>query len=377
MTTSSRTPSSAAFRSASSASSRSSRGAGPSAGQCGCSCHRRGSAGAGACAECGCGVRRGFLGRSVVSLVVGVLLATLATGCAAAPHAAYKGGPSAAAPAGAPAQAQATAPGSFEGAGPAAEAPPSTDSAAGAAPSPSPAGGRASEQRPADKSADEAARDRPGLATHWGETRESRIRSVSFERANQSNPFATASLWYNDQEGSRAMAQTEGFRAFSRTAVDMAAQGVSISLQDENGHALPGFSAGGKTFAVGRPGSRYSIVLRNMTPARFEAVISVDGLDVIDGREAGFGKRGYLLNPHASLTIEGFRRSEEAVAAFRFGSVRGSYAAKTTGETRNVGVIGVALFHERGVPEWPWDSAEIDRRKSADPFPGRFAAPPQ
>lgn len=260
-------------------------------------------------------------------------------------------------------------------AAPASEAPGRAESAS-SPPAPSSMGG-ASEQRREDKAAEEAGRDRPGLATHWGETRESRIRTVSFERANQSQPFATASLWYNDQEGSRAMAQTEGFRAFSRTAVDLAAQGVTISLQDESGHTLPGFAAGGKTFAVGRPGSRYSIVLRNNTPARFEAVVSVDGLDVIDGREAGFDKRGYLLNPHGSVTIDGFRRSEDAVAAFRFGSVRGSYAAKTTGETRNVGVIGVALFHERGVPEWPWDSAEIDRRKSADPFPGRFAAPPQ
>jgi hypothetical protein len=219
--------------------------------------------------------------------------------------------------------------------------------------------------------------DRPGLATHWGETRESRIRSVSFERASESSPFATASLWYNDREGSRAMASSEGFRAFPRTAVDMAAQGVTISLNDESGRALPGFSAGGKTFAVGQPGSRYIIVLRNNTPARFEAVVSVDGLDVIDGKDAGFGKRGYLLNPHASLEIEGFRRSEAAVAAFRFGSVRGSYAQKTTGDSRNVGVIGVALFHERGFPEWPWDSGEIERRKGADPFPGRFATPPQ
>jgi hypothetical protein len=371
MTTSSRTQSSAAFRSsASSASSRPSRGAGTSssAGQCGCSCHRRGGVGAGACAECGCGVRRGFSGHGVVSLVAGVLLAALATGCAAAPRSAYRTSPSS--PAAGASQPQG-APADYTQS-PAAEAP---GRSAEAAPAPA-AGGRAAAPR-TDKAADEAAGDRPGLATHWGETRESRIRSVSFERANEATPFATASLWYNDQEGSRAMAQTEGFRAFSRTAVDMAAQGVSISLQDENGHALPGFSAGGKTFAVGRPGSRYAIVVRNMTPARFEAVISVDGLDVIDGRDAGFGKRGYLLNPHASLTIEGFRRSEDAVAAFRFGSVRGSYAAKTTGETRNVGVIGVALFNERGVPEWPWDSAEIDRRKSADPFPGRFAAPPQ
>jgi hypothetical protein len=64
----------------------------------------------------------------------------------------------------------------------------------------------------------------------------------------------------------------------------------------------------------------------------------------------------------------------DQVAAFRFGSVRGSYAAGKGGE-RNVGVIGVALFSERGA-ERPWTAREIERREAADPFPGRFASPP-
>jgi hypothetical protein len=64
----------------------------------------------------------------------------------------------------------------------------------------------------------------------------------------------------------------------------------------------------------------------------------------------------------------------DEVAAFRFGSVRGSYAARK-GNDRNVGVIGVAFFAERGA-ETPWTRREMDRRNSADPFPGRFASPP-
>lgn len=307
---------------------------------------------------------------SLLALLAALTAASFGSvGCAGAPAGGYASRSPAASP-----------PRSSQMAQPASESAPSggasfdgakaSPSAPGAVPAP------ATRAMESDKK-EAAAGDRPGLATHWGESRESRIRTVSFERASETSPFATASLWYNDSEGSRAMASSDGFRSFPRTAVDMAAQGVSISLNDEGGRALGGFSAGGKTYAVGQPGSRYIIVLRNNTPARFEAVVSVDGLDVIDGKEAGFGKRGYLLNPHASLEIEGFRRSEAAVAAFRFGSVRGSYAEKTTGDSRNVGVIGVALFHERGVPQWPWDSGEIERRKTADPFPGRFATPPQ
>ena len=71
------------------------------------------------------------------------------------------------------------------------------------------------------------------------------------------------------------------------------------------------------------------------------------------GREPS-AKRGYLVDPHGELEIDGFRQSMETVAAFRFGSVRGSYADQKHGDTRNVGVIGVALFNERGTNPFPW-----------------------
>ncbi len=217
--------------------------------------------------------------------------------------------------------------------------------------------------------------ERPGLATHWGETRRSTIRETAFSRAEPDAPSALASFFYNDEAGSRAMANSEGYRRSEHAIVSMASGGVSISLRDARGRVLPGYAAGGKTFAIGEANERYVIVLANHTPARFEAVVSVDGLDVIDGRTASVGKRGYLLNPNATLEIEGFRRSETEVAAFRFGSVRGSYADRK-GDDRNVGVIGVALFHERGTSMWPWPNRDVEERRNADPFPGKYATPP-
>lgn len=222
---------------------------------------------------------------------------------------------------------------------------------------------------------DSASPDRPGLATQWGETRSSHIRSATFYRADSGTPSATAALWYNDAEGSRSQASAEGYRRYDRGEVPMAQSGLVVSLRDGAGRPLPGYQVGGKTFAVGESGERYTIWLENRTPARFEVVVSVDGLDVIDGKSAAFGKRGYLINPHSSLEIDGFRQSEDTVAAFRFGSVRGSYAARK-GDDRNVGVIGVAVFHERGFSMWPWDPQEIERRRDANPFPGQFATPP-
>jgi hypothetical protein len=79
---------------------------------------------------------------------------------------------------------------------------------------------------------------------------------------------------------------------------------------------------------------------------------------------------GYIVSPFSTVEIDGFRRSLDTVAAFRFGTVRDSYAAKK-GTDRNVGVVGVAFFHERG-SRWPWTADEVNRRHNADPFPGEF-----
>lgn len=89
-------------------------------------------------------------------------------------------------------------------------------------------------------------------------------------------------------------------------------------------------------------------MVRNRTDLRLEIVLSVDGLDVIDGRTASFRKRGYIVNPHRKLVVEGFRQSTEAVAPFRFGPVREFYAAEKYHNTHSVGVIGIALFNEAG-----------------------------
>jgi hypothetical protein len=105
-------------------------------------------------------------------------------------------------------------------------------------------------------------------------------------------------------------------------------------------------------------------------------VLSVDGLDVMDGKNASFDKRGYILDPRADLEVDGFRQSTETVAAFRFGAVHNSYAEQKHGDSRNVGVIGVALFHEMGMPLPAWTHDEIRQRRSANPFPGTFATPP-
>ncbi|HEY7725730.1 MAG TPA: hypothetical protein VH880_10365 [Anaeromyxobacteraceae bacterium] len=120
----------------------------------------------------------------------------------------------------------------------------------------------------------------------------------------------------------------------------------SMDLVDESGRSLPTFEHRGRTWVLGRLGERYLLRVRNGTGRRVEVVASVDGRDVVDGRPASTEKRGYLVEPWGELTIDGFRLSRDAVAAFRFSSVPDSYAARM-GDARDVGVVGVAVFPER------------------------------
>lgn len=215
---------------------------------------------------------------------------------------------------------------------------------------------------------------RSGLATTWGESRYDPLSYAPFYRAS-SAPFATAGVRYNDAQGAMAQAYYRG-GASPVQFVGAYNNGVRISIRDESGNPLPGQIVGDTLYVIGQHGQHYSINVINQTPARFEAVVSVDGLDVISGRDADFSQRGYILQPYGTLTIEGFRQSESSVAAFRFGTVADSYAAQT-GSARNVGVIGVALFAEQGWSPTPYTTpGEVELRETADPFPGRFAPPP-
>jgi len=238
----------------------------------------------------------------------------------------------------------------------------------------------ASSSAPAKKSSRpfEPAPERPGLGTAWGETVASRVSNAPFERASR-NPFSLTTIRYNDRTGIEAMLRSGGDEPVALTAfrTDNAATVgggmLTVRLVDANGAPLPTYAGGGRMLAQGEVGQRYMIELTNQSANRYEAVVTVDGLDVIDGRAGSLDKRGYLLAPYATVEIDGFRQNMDEVAAFRFGSVRGSYAAQK-GNDRNVGVIGVAFFAERGAD--PWSERELRRRESADPFPGRFATPP-
>ena len=244
---------------------------------------------------------------------------------------------------------------------------PSADKASSPKKSAEASRGESRSSRPLD-----AEDERPGLGTTWGETRSSHVSNAPFERAS-SNPFAMTTIRYTDSNGIAAMMRGASLVDFQTDSAQAAGGALTVRLLDENGTPLPTFVTSGRTLVAGEHGRRYVIEVANRTASRFEAVVAVDGLDVVDGQPGSFSKRGYLIHPFATVEIDGFRQSMDEVAAFRFGSVRGAYASQK-GSDRNVGVIGVAFFAERGAEVWT--QRELGRREGADPFPGRFASPP-
>jgi hypothetical protein len=242
-----------------------------------------------------------------------------------------------------------------------------------AAPAEAAAAGKAMEAEAdeADSTVARTERSRPGLGTSFGEQHRSEVIRTTFERGDPAQPDVLLSLWYDDSAGVRGMARYKGDSSWSTSRVGAGNDTLVVSVIDERGTALPCTRIEGRPYVIGETGQRYLIGVENNSPYRYEVVGSVDGLDVIDGETASFHKRGYVVDPYTSTTIEGWRTSSDSVAAFRFSDIDDSYAERK-GKGRNIGVIGVAFFHERGALDW----AELQRRDSADPFPGRYAQPP-
>ena len=220
--------------------------------------------------------------------------------------------------------------------------------------------------------APEVAPERPGLGTGWGDEREAPMDYTSFRRESSKPYGGVATIYYNDRDGLDAMTGTR----WSRGGLQSAAGGLVEWGVKSRFSVLKSYYSGGRRFVVGRKGERYTLVVRNRAKSRLEIVLSVDGLDVVDGKAASTRKRGYIIAPGRTLEVEGWRTSTETVAAFEFSSVSGSYANLRHGDTRNVGVIGLAVFTERGIDPWRWMPREVDRRLDANPFaepPGGLA----
>ncbi|MFD0891993.1 hypothetical protein KBB96_11255 [Luteolibacter ambystomatis] len=212
-------------------------------------------------------------------------------------------------------------------------------------------------------------KERPGLATTFGRSIKSAMTSTSFDRAS-SRPAGIDAIYYNDREGLKAMNVTsdETTEGFQTVAGDMLEWGIKGNFGFLTSYRSYSHGRGYRRFVEGTHGGTYSIVLHNRCKCDLQVVLSVDGLDVIDGKTASVTKRGYVVPAGETLEVEGYRTGYNSVAAFQFSTVNNSYANLSKGDTRNVGVIGLAVYTPKGQDPWTWMPKEIKQRETASPF---------
>lgn len=140
---------------------------------------------------------------------------------------------------------------------------------------------------------------------------------------------------------------------------------VDVSIFDRSsGQQLQIYRYQGRLYVAGTPGNRYAVALRNKSAGRVLTVLSVDGVNVLNGQTAATAQSGYVLSAWQSAEIAGWRKSMDDVAAFYFTSIADSYAGRTD-RPQNVGVIGVALYREAVPAPAPLAAIESRQRDAA------------
>src|SRR4051812_36658687 len=85
-------------------------------------------------------------------------------------------------------------------------------------------------------------------------------------------------------------------------ATSLAAQAVGqradVSIYDRaTNRELPVYWHEGRAYVVGRPGNEYQVIVRNKIGEDLLAVVSVDGLNVMNGQAANPRQAGYIVAP--------------------------------------------------------------------------------
>ena len=147
------------------------------------------------------------------------------------------------------------------------------------------------------------------LGTKWGEDVNSAVTTVNATRLTNT-PFDTAAIYYRGERVPNHL-QTMSYIALSP---------VEIQVTDERGRKMPMYRNNqGQYILPAQEGQRYQLTIKNTDRNRiYEVVTSVDGIDVLNGRAGSYQNSGYLIRPRSEVTIEGFRKSQDQVAAFRF-----------------------------------------------------------
>jgi len=114
-----------------------------------------------------------------------------------------------------------------------------------------------------------------------------------------------------------------------------------------NGRVLRQIDHQGRRYLVAPATGAYIIRLTNTSDRRQLAIVTVDGVNIVNNAEGSARGNGYVLRPGQTTEIPGWRRDNNEVAAFEFGAKSDSYTSQTGRGDQNNGAIGLAVYNER------------------------------
>jgi hypothetical protein len=143
----------------------------------------------------------------------------------------------------------------------------------------------------------------------------------------------------------------------------------------QRGRTSPEIAARGTRYIEASKGQEYGVRLTNQTGSRVAVALTVDGLNTIDGKHSSARDAAkWVLGPWETVTIEGWQVGADSARRFVFTSEDKSYGA-WIGDTRNLGTISAAVFHEVApAPSCCWgaereEQAPMDDRARSAPAP--------
>ncbi len=157
---------------------------------------------------------------------------------------------------------------------------------------------------------------------------------------------------------------------------------VQLEVQGQSTPLYPSPRGDSRLYFQAFQGRNYGIRLTNQTGERVAVLLTVDGLNVIDGNRSAQSRNEpmYVLDPWESTVIRGWRTSLDEIRRFVFVDEQRSYAERTGQGNGDLGWIRVTTFREAGRPRYKpqdWnDRDEFGQRQESKAAPETQATPP-
>ena len=156
-----------------------------------------------------------------------------------------------------------------------------------------------------------------------------------------------------------------------QTVADGQLVDVQVLVQDQTVPLYVSPRAWDRHYFQAFEGRNYAIAIKNNSGRRVGVLVSVDGLNVVNGERSHLSSREpmYVLDPYERSVIKGWRTSLQNVRKFVFVDEERSYAERTGQANGDMGWIRVMAFRENAPLAWDWGKVRSGYRDNGAQAP--------